>query len=52
MLISMGYVPKNCIRATRDILGHVGKFWAILVILGNYRPYGAVLSHLGAPVGT
>ena len=33
----MYYTPENCFRATRANLGHVGPFWAILMILGNFR---------------
>ena len=28
----MGYAPENCFRPTKDILGHVGPFWAIWVL--------------------
>ena len=40
--------PENGFRANRDILGHVGPFWAILMILGNFRLFWCCFeSHWG-----
>ena len=52
MAVSMYYTPENCFRATRDILGHVGPFWAILLILGNFGPFWCCFETFGVPVGT
>ena len=41
--IIMYYIPENCFRATRTILGLVGPFSPLLIILGHFRPFWAIL---------
>ena len=41
--IIMYYVPENCFRANRTLLGLVGPFSPLLMILGHFRPFWAIL---------
>ena len=47
--IIMYYVPENCHRVTRIILGLVGPFSPLLMILGHFRPFWAILGHTWVP---
>ena len=47
--IIMYYVPENCFRATRTILGLVGPFSPLLLIFDHFRPFWAISGPLWVP---
>ena len=42
--INVNYIPENCLKATRAILGHAGS------ILGNLRSFEAMLKLFWTPM--